>query len=41
VGDGAVIDREFNTIDVCILVVTDDVTAKYLKHYSRSSGDAG
>lgn len=41
VGDGAVIDREFNTVDVCILVVTDDVTAKYLKHYSRSTGDAG
>ncbi len=41
VGDGAVIDREFNTIDVCILVVTDDVTAKYLKHYSRTTGDAG
>ncbi|MBI3506207.1 MAG: GNAT family N-acetyltransferase [Proteobacteria bacterium] len=38
VGDGAVIDREFNTVDVCILVVTDAVTEKYLKHYSRQVG---
>jgi putative hemolysin len=38
VGDGAVIDREFNTIDVCIQVVTDAVTSKYLKHYSREVG---
>ncbi|MBL8833493.1 MAG: GNAT family N-acetyltransferase, partial [Rhodospirillales bacterium] len=29
VGEGAVVDREFNTIDVCILVVTDAVTDKY------------
>ena len=38
VGLGAVIDREFNTIDVCIQVVTDSVTDKYLKHYSRDNG---
>ena len=38
VGDGAVIDHEFNTIDVCIQVVTDAVTSKYLKHYSREVG---
>ena len=38
VGDGAVIDREFNTVDVCILVVTDSVTDKYFRHYSRQSG---
>ncbi len=38
VGEGAVIDREFNTIDVCILVVTDSVTDKYFKHYSRQVG---
>jgi len=38
VGEGAVIDREFNTIDVCIQVVTDSVTDKYLKHYSRDNG---
>lgn len=38
IGDGAVVDREFNTIDVCILVVTDAVTDKYFKHYSRQVG---
>jgi putative hemolysin len=38
VGDGAVVDREFNTTDVCILVVTDSVTDKYFKHYSRQVG---
>ncbi|MBL8830747.1 MAG: hemolysin-like protein, partial [Rhodospirillales bacterium] len=38
VGEGAVVDREFNTIDVCILVVTDAVTDKYFKHYSRQVG---
>jgi putative hemolysin len=38
VGDGAVVDREFNTVDVCILVVTDAVTDKYFKHYSRQVG---
>lgn len=41
VGDGAVIDREFNTIDVCILVVTDEVTDKYFNHYTRTAAPAG
>lgn len=36
VGDGAVIDHQFNTTDVCVMVKTDLVTAKYVKHYSRS-----
>jgi len=38
VGDGAVVDRQFNTTDVCVLVKTDQVTAKYLKHYERKLG---
>jgi len=33
VGDGAVIDRQFQTTDVCILVKTDLVTSKYRQHY--------
>jgi putative hemolysin len=37
VGDGAVIDYDFNTIDVNIIVETATVTAKYLNHYSRDS----
>ncbi|HEX2580604.1 MAG TPA: GNAT family N-acyltransferase [Dongiaceae bacterium] len=35
VGDGAVIDEQFDTVDVSILVVTDLVTSKYVKHYTR------
>jgi putative hemolysin len=40
VGDGAVIDEQFNTVDVCIVVKTDLVTERYLRHYSRN-GDTG
>jgi putative hemolysin len=39
VGDGAVVDRQFNTTDVCILVKTDLVTEKYSRHYERQSKD--
>ena len=35
VGDGAVIDDQFNTTDVCIVVKTDLVTEKYSRHYER------
>ena len=35
VGDGAVIDRQFNTVDVAIVVKTDLVTERYSKHYGR------
>lgn len=35
VGDGAVIDRQFNTVDVCIVVKTDLITEKYFRHYER------
>lgn len=35
VGEGAVIDEQFNTTDVCILVRTDRVTGKYSRHYER------
>jgi L-ornithine Nalpha-acyltransferase len=33
VGDGAVIDHQFNTTDVCIVVKTDLITDKYHRHY--------
>jgi putative hemolysin len=36
-GDGAVIDHQFNTTDVCIIVKTDLITSRYLRHYERSS----
>lgn len=35
VGDGAVIDRPFNTTDVSIVVKTDLVAGKYYRHYER------
>jgi putative hemolysin len=38
VGDGAVIDHQFGTIDVSVVVVTDLVTDKYYKHYARTEG---
>ena len=41
VGDGAVVDRQFNTTDVCVIVQTRHVTAKYLKHYERKLGGTG
>ena len=41
VGDGAVIDEQFNTIDVCILVKTELVTEKYLRHYERQRRGSG
>lgn len=35
IGEGAVIDPEFNTTDVLIIVATDGITEKYSKHYTR------
>jgi len=37
VGDGAVIDPQFNTTDVCVVVKTDLVSEKYSRHYERQS----
>lgn len=37
VGDGAVVDPQFNTTDVAVVVQTDLVTDKYYKHYERQS----
>ena len=37
VGDGAVIDRQFNTTDIAIIVRTDMITAKYYRHYERDA----
>jgi putative hemolysin len=36
VGDGAVIDPQFHTTDVSVVVVTDRVTGKYYRHYTRA-----
>ena len=35
VGDGAVIDYDFNTTDVCIVLPTKKVAARYMDHFDR------
>ena len=37
VGEGAVIDRQFNTTDIAVVVQTDLVTEKYYRHYERET----
>jgi putative hemolysin len=37
VGEGAVIDPQFNTTDVCIIVKTDLITSRYIRHYERGN----
>ncbi|HQU03048.1 MAG TPA: hemolysin-like protein, partial [Acetobacteraceae bacterium] len=39
VGDGAVIDWQFNTTDIAVIVKTDMVTDKYYRHYERQVRD--
>lgn len=39
VGDGAVVDSQFNTTDVSIIVKTDLITEKYSRHYERVARD--
>lgn len=41
VGEGAVIDHQFNTVDVCIVVKTDRMTGKYYRHYTRGESAPG
>ena len=41
VGDGAVIDTQCNTTDVFIIVKTELVTEKYIRHYERGMNDQG
>lgn len=39
VGQGAVIDHQFNTIDVCVVVETEKVTGKYSRHFIKPRPD--
>lgn len=39
VGDGAVLDAQFNTTDVAVVVKTDMVTESYYRHYERRTRD--
>ena len=36
-GDGAYIDRQFNTIDVLVMVQTANMTEKYFRYYERTT----
>ncbi|BAK84379.1 GNAT family N-acetyltransferase [Komagataeibacter medellinensis] len=40
IGDGAVIDEQFNTIDVAVLVKSELLADKYYRHYERRLRDA-
>ena len=37
VGDGTVVDPQFNTTDLSIIVKTDFITKKYYRHYERTA----
>lgn len=37
IGDGAYVDEQFNSIDVCIVMPTHLITSKYLRHYQRKT----
>jgi putative hemolysin len=39
VGDGAVVDHQFNTTDVCVIVKTDALTAKYDRRYRKPTSE--
>lgn len=41
VGDGAYIDREFNTTDVCLLMDTAVMSARHKGYYTRKYGGRG
>ena len=41
VGDGAFVDRAFNTIDVCVVMDTTRMTERYLQFYQRTRGPKG
>ncbi|MGF1501282.1 MAG: GNAT family N-acetyltransferase [Paracoccaceae bacterium] len=40
VGEGAFIDRDFNTVDVCLLMDTARMVQRYRKFYQRARGGA-
>jgi putative hemolysin len=37
IGNGAVIDHQWNSTDVCIVMPTNLITKKYMKHYMSGS----
>ena len=41
IGDGAVIDEQFDTVDVCVVVRTDQLAADYAKRYQSARERTG
>jgi putative hemolysin len=41
VGEGAFVDHDFNTIDVCVVMDTGRMTERYLRFYQRGRGRLG
>ncbi len=39
IGDGAVIDHQFHTIDICIVLLTERVNERYRHRYEGGTGD--
>lgn len=37
VGEGAVIDHQFNTTDVCVIIKTEQIAGRYTRHYDLTS----
>lgn len=37
IGNGGVIDHQFNTVDVCLMVETGNVTGRYQRHYLQDA----
>ncbi|MDJ0894238.1 MAG: GNAT family N-acyltransferase [Alphaproteobacteria bacterium] len=40
VGDGAVVDHQFQSTDVCVVLMTDRMTQRYARHYERRAGQS-
>lgn len=38
IGDGAVVDRQFNTVDVCLVLPTERIRDRYLRHLATRPG---
>lgn len=39
IGDGAFLDHQFNTTDICIIVPRAAVSERYLQHYTKAHGN--
>lgn len=40
IGNGAYVDNQFNCIDVCIVVPTEQIASRYARHYERKNQKA-